>query len=113
MLTDAEIDQLVARIVELLKPQKVILFGSYAKGTATIRSDVDFFVIHDTHLPPENRLDNVRPLLSNFLFPVDVHIYTPEEAEEYGRDQFSFVHSVVVTGRTVYEKKRADALKNV
>jgi len=104
MLTPIEIDMLVRRIVARIQPQKVIMFGSYAKGTATINSDLDMCVIMETELPMTNRADDLKPLLSQALIPVDVHIYTPEEIEEYGREEFSFVHSILTSGRTVFEK---------
>lgn len=103
MYTPDEIDSLVRRIVARIQPQKVIIFGSYAKGTATIKSDLDIFVIKETELPMAHRADDLRPVLSHALIPVDVHIYTPEEVEEYGQEPFSFVHSILRTGKTVFE----------
>lgn len=102
MLTPTEIDTLVRRIVACIQPQKVIIFGSYAKGTATIRSDLDIFVIKETELPMANRADTLKPMLSHALIPVDVHIYTPEEVEEFGKEQFSFINSIFKSGKTVF-----------
>lgn len=104
MLTQTEIDTLVRRIVARIQPQKVILFGSYSKGTATIKSDLDIFIIKETDLPMANRADDLKPMLSHALIPVDVHIYTPEEVEEYGREQFTFINSILKSGKTVFEK---------
>ena len=104
MLTPTEIDTLVRRIVARIQPQKVIIFGSYAKGTATIKSDLDIFVIKETDLPMANRADNLKPMLSHVLIQVDIHIYTLEEVEEYGQEQFSFVNSILKSGITVFEK---------
>jgi predicted nucleotidyltransferase len=104
MLTKTEIDTLIERIVARIQPEKVIIFGSYAKGTATIKSDLDIFVIKETELPMTNRADDLTPILSNSLIPVDVHIYTPEEVGEYGQEQFSFVNSILKSGKTVFEK---------
>ena len=39
------IDDMVRRIAERFQPEKVILFGSYARGTAGPDSDVDLLVI--------------------------------------------------------------------
>jgi predicted nucleotidyltransferase len=104
MWTADEIDAVVRRIVARVQPEKVILFGSYAKGTPTINSDLDVFVIKQTDVPMANRADDLKPMLANALLPVDVHIYTPEEVEEYGKEQFSFVSSVLKSGRTVFER---------
>lgn len=66
------------------------------------KSDLDLFVIKDTHLPMSQRDLEIRPFLSNLLIGVDVHVYTPEEVEEYGAEEYSFVHSVMKTGRVIY-----------
>jgi predicted nucleotidyltransferase len=109
MLTPAEIDALVRRIVERIQPEKVILFGSYAKGTATINSDLDLLVIQETELPMAMRADDLKPMLSSSLIPVDVHVYTPEEVEEFGKEPFSFLQSVLKSGRTVFESSASRA----
>lgn len=105
MLREEEIDALVGRIVARVQPQKVIMFGSYAKGTATARSDLDLLVVKDTEMPIARRTDELRPLLSRSLIAVDVHVYTPEEVAEYGREPLAFINSVLRTGRTLFERE--------
>ncbi|BAV06839.1 Predicted nucleotidyltransferase [Filimonas lacunae] len=107
MFTETEIQALVNKIVQRIQPEKVIVFGSYAKGTATYKSDLDLFVIKDTYLPPSSRALEVRPLLSQLLLKVDVHVYTPEEVEVYIAEQYSFVYSVMKTGKVWYDKSKA------
>src|SRR6266508_4490556 len=102
MLSPAEIDRLIQRLVTSARPQKVIIFGSYAKGTATATSDIDVLLVVDTDLPMGVRADSLAPTLSPSWISVDVHVYTPEEVEEYGKEKFSFVRSVLDTGRTVF-----------
>lgn len=111
MLTPSEIEKLVQQIVARIQPQKVIIFGSYAKGTATIKSDLDIFVIKDTELPMANRNSDLKHLLYSSLIPIDIHVYTPEEVEEYSKEQFSFVNSVLKSGKTVFEKSEVIAYK--
>jgi uncharacterized protein len=102
MLTEKEIRNLIDRIVTRIQPQQVIIFGSYAKDTATSKSDLDILVIKETELPMANRADDLKPILSNSLVPVDVHIYTPEEVEEYGREPFSFINCILNSGKIVF-----------
>lgn len=103
MLTEGEIKRLVEKIVNRIQPEKVIVFGSYAKNKATSKSDLDLFIIKDTHLPMSHRDEEIRPFLSDLLIGVDVHIYTPEEVAEYGCEEYTFIHSVLKTGKVVYE----------
>jgi predicted nucleotidyltransferase len=102
MLTKREIDTLIEQIVARIQPQRIIIFGSYAKGTATIKSDLDLFIIKETKLPMRNRADNLTPIFSNYLIPLDVHVYTPEEVEAYGREPLAFVSNVLKFGKVVY-----------
>ncbi|RYG75564.1 nucleotidyltransferase domain-containing protein [bacterium] len=104
MLTSTEIETLVRRIVARIQPEKMIIFGSYAKGTATSRSDLDILVIKETDLPMANRADDLKPMLSHTLISIDVHIYTPEEVKEYGAEPFSFINSILKSGKTVSVK---------
>ena len=104
MLTPLEVEHLAARIAARIQPVRIVLFGSYAKGTPTTHSDLDLLVIRDTPLPMINRANDLRPIVSQFLVHVDVQVYTPEEIEEYGNEPGSFVHSVLTTGKTLYER---------
>ena len=102
MLTDAEITWIVHGIASRLRAERVIVFGSYAKGSATGRSDLDLMVIADTALPMARRSCGIGPLLARTLVPVDVHVYTPEEIEAYGVESGSFIECVLRTGRVVF-----------
>lgn len=105
MLTDREISRLVARIVERYQPEQVVLFGSYAKGTATGRSDIDLLVVVDTSEHPSRRADRIMPLVGHMTVRVDLHVYTPEEVEVYSREEHHFLHSVLRSGRVVFRHR--------
>lgn len=102
MLTPFEIEDLVNRIVERARPSRVIVFGSYAKGTATDRSDLDLLVERETVLPMAQRATELSPICAGLLVPIDLHVYTPEEMREYSREEYHFLHSVARTGKVVY-----------
>lgn len=104
MLMKPEIDRIIERIVARTQPQKIIIFGSYAKGTATIKSDLDILVVKDTELPMINRAADLLTNFHNALIPVDVHIYTTEEVEEYAKEPFSFINTILKSGNIVFEK---------
>ena len=107
MLTESEIQTLVDKIAKRMEPEKIIIFGSYAKGTATLRSDLDLLIIKDTPLPMHARDADIRALVAHRLVDVDVHVYTPEEVEEYRTEAFSFIDSVLKSGKLAYLNPRA------
>lgn len=104
MLTASEIDSLIQRIVGACNPEKIILFGSYAKGAATMTSDLDLLIVKETLLPMKRRADDLASIVSGSLIPIDIHVYTPEEIEEYGKEPYTFVHSMLKTGKVLHEK---------
>ena len=102
MFTEEEILTIVGRIVDRVNPSKVYLFGSYAKGKATIKSDLDLLVVKDSNLPSNRRVADIKPLLSGYVIPVNVMVYTPSEIENQMKDEYSFVYSVLSSAREVY-----------
>jgi predicted nucleotidyltransferase len=104
MLSPAEIDRIVDRIVAQVQPERIMLIGSYAKRTATPKSDLDLLVIMDTPLPRAKRASRLQPAIDGHLVPIDAHVYTPEEIENDRTVPYSFIHTVLRSGRTVYSQ---------
>lgn len=96
------IASLQRQIIEICAPQKIILFGSQAKGTATERSDIDICVIAET--------TNKRELLTDLYCeidsekPVDFLLYTPEEWNKNIEDAQSFAYKLNREGMLLYER---------
>ena len=96
------IASLQRQIIEICAPQKIILFGSQAKGTATERSDIDICVIAET--------TNKRELLTDLYCeidsekPVDFLLYTPEEWNKNIEDAQSFAYKLNREGVLLYEQ---------
>ena len=79
----AAADPELGRLVELLKgygPERIILFGSRARGEADEYSDYDVVLIKRTDRPFLDRLRDVVPYLVEFG-RAEVLVYTPEEWE--------------------------------
>lgn len=96
------------RVLERLKeyqPEKIILFGSYARGETDEYSDLDFVIIKKTDKRFLERLIEVAKLIDNDLGDVDVFVYTPEEFERMIECGNPFIERVLKEGRTLYEKK--------
>ena len=98
----------VKRVVECIKrydPEKIILFGSAARGETDEYSDLDFVVIKKTKQRFIRRLIEVAELIDNDLGQVDVFVYTPEEFQRMIEYENPFIEQVIKEGRVLYEKK--------
>ncbi|MBN1149055.1 MAG: nucleotidyltransferase domain-containing protein [Anaerolineales bacterium] len=95
--------QAIERIVAALQPEKIILFGSYARGAPTPDSDVDLLVIMETDLPPLERYLAVSRLLRPRPFPVDILVKRPDEIEQALDEGDFFIHTILNEGEVLYE----------
>jgi len=94
-------------IVSKLKPEKIILFGSYAYGNPTPDSDVDLLVIMNTRAKEIDRYVAVSNLLYPRQFPVDILVRTPKEIEAEARKKGNFfMREILKRGTVLYERSR-------
>jgi len=73
------IDRMVKRIVKKFQPERVILFGSYARGDAGLDSDVDLLVVMRFDGAARDKELELRQALHDMLVPVDVIVTRPED----------------------------------
>lgn len=98
------------RIVNVLADQytaeKIILFGSHARGDATKESDIDLVVIKRTKTPFLKRMREVAKILSDARITqsADVLVYTPEEFNALSKRWNPFFHRILKEGKIVYGK---------
>ncbi|RCX16266.1 nucleotidyltransferase-like protein [Anaerobacterium chartisolvens] len=96
----SEINSIKEQILSDYAPSKILLFGSYAKGTATSKSDIDICVIKNT--------DNKRALLNEMYLniessrPFDLLLYTEEEWNRCVMDSTSFAYLINRKGIVIY-----------
>jgi len=90
------------RIVAVAKPDRVILFGSAARGTAGPHSDLDFLVIK-TGVTSRRRLAQaIYRALVGIRASVDVVVVTPEDVESLKDGVGTIVGPALREGREVY-----------
>ena len=124
------IDDIVARLKKEYRPEKIILFGSYAYGKPTRDSDIDLFIIKDTSEPPFQRRITVRRICHapDHHIPFQPLAVTPSEWVErlrigdpfFGRSKTREKHSMPSAKESLLPKdwfakaaqdmKRVDAL---
>ena len=98
------IDDIVRRIVETAQPDKIILFGSRARGDARPNSDFDVLVIKESSEPRYRRSVPLYVALADVPAEVEVMVYTPEEVDEWKQVSQAFVTTAVRQGTTIYER---------
>jgi predicted nucleotidyltransferase len=74
-----EIWRMVGRIVHRFHPERIILFGSYARGDAGPDSDVDLLVVMPLTGSKREKQLEIRLALRGILIPKDIVVTTPEE----------------------------------
>ena len=100
-----KIDDLKNKIVETGQPERIILFGSYAQGTATEDSDVDFLVIGPSSLSRRERERHFIRALFGSGVPYDLIALTPEEVEARLRVRGPFLQEILSTGKVIYQRE--------
>lgn len=99
--TPRKIRTLVEQIGHLFRPEKVVLFGSYAYGRPTQESDVDLLVIMKTRLRPIEQAVAIRQAV-DCSFPMDLLVRTPEQIKERLRLDDYFLRDVLLRGIVLY-----------
>ena len=101
---EEKIREMVRRIVDRFHPEKVILFGSYARGNAGPDSDVDLLVVMAVSGSKREQAVDIRVEVSGMGLPKDVIVVTPEEVERY-RDVVGIViYPALREGKILYER---------
>ena len=99
----AIVADIVKRIVAAAKPEKIVLFGSAARGTMGPHSDIDILVIKRGKFKHGRILTTIYSALSEIDIGVDVVLATPETVERY-RDSYCLVYYPAMReGRIIYE----------
>lgn len=101
-LDSALLDQIVRRIVKEVHPERIILFGSAARGELGADSDVDLLVVKSGEYRKRELSWQIRRALRGLDLAFDILVATPQEVERY-RDAWSLVyHPALREGRELY-----------
>jgi len=99
---EKEIQYITQQIVEKYKPEKIVLFGSAARGKPDLDSDVDLLIIKkQTPLYGADRIRELSRIIERNI-PLDLLIYRPEEFEKRIQMGDPFLKSVLKEGKVLY-----------
>ena len=97
-----EIDRITNQIVEKYKPEKIILFGSAARGEWNSDSDADFLIIKkETPLYGRDTIRELSRLIDRHI-PVDLLIYRPDEFDKRIQMGDPFLKLILKEGKILY-----------
>jgi predicted nucleotidyltransferase len=102
-VTHALLDEIVQRIRSVGNPQRVILFGSHARGDASSTSDIDILIIEDSTMPRYRRASHYLRALAGLYPAKDIVVWTPSEVDEWATVPQAFITTILREGRLLYE----------
>jgi predicted nucleotidyltransferase len=96
------LDEIVRRVVAVAHPDRILLFGSAARGDMGPDSDVDLLVIK-AGVPHRRRLaQQIHQAFFGLALPVDVIVVTPEDVRAFGDKVGTIIAPALREGREVY-----------
>ena len=105
------IQSLVNRYILAFAPERIMVFGSFAKGTNHTGSDIDLLIV--TNIMGENSryLRKARQLALNCFPKVDVIFATPEDIEKATEMKNPFLLSIIGSGISIYQRNQQEKFK--
>jgi len=103
-VTHEKVEAAIRKIIEVSRPLKIILFGSYVRGETNINSDLDVLIImRDGIANPRKESVRIRRALSGISMPIDI-IVVPETEWMQLKDKPGMIYREAWReGKTVYE----------
>ena len=101
--TKKVIQEIAEKIKREYKPEKIILFGSYAYGKPTKDSDIDLFIVKETSKRRIDRSCEVRKIIRNIKgISVQPVVFTRKELNERLKIGDDFIKEVLEKGKALY-----------
>lgn len=101
---DGVIADMVRRIVERFRPERIVLFGSRGRGTPQADSDVDLLVVMRVDGSRRRAAAEIDAALSDRRVPLDLLVVTPEQFERERETIGSVLRPAIAEGRVLYER---------
>ena len=100
------LDDIVSKLIVEFDPQKILLFGSYARGDFKSTSTMDILIVADTPMIFTERIKKALLCCRGGFPPIEPIIYTPEEYKVLLEEaEEAFLTDALSEGIVVYEKE--------
>jgi len=105
IIDDNLLSVIVDRLVKAIDPDRIVLFGSRARGDERGDSDLDLLVIKDSDDPPHRRVIPAYRALTGIGVPKDILWRTPNEIRDWAGVENYIATRALREGRVLYEKR--------
>jgi predicted nucleotidyltransferase len=102
MVTREKLEAAVRILADAAEADRIVLFGSYARGDAREDSDLDFLVIEPRVEDRAKEMVRLRRLLRPLRIPADVLVYSTEEVARWGSQPGSVLYWALREGKVVH-----------
>jgi len=103
MISVSKIQEAVELLREAGNPVRIILYGSYGRGTPHEESDLDFLVVMPVVLNRRMEMVRLRRVLSPLRIPVDLLVVSDKVFREWSDTPGNIFYEVAREGRVLYE----------
>lgn len=103
MISQEIIASAVRRLVTVANPNKIVLFGSYARGDATDDSDLDFLVVEPAISNKLEEMVRLRSAIGSVGVGVDVLVCSEEEVARRGQVPGTAIYWALKEGKVLYD----------
>ena len=97
------LSEILRRIVNCAKPEKIILFGSTARGESGPDSDLDLLVIKSGDYNPRTVAADIYMKLYGVGQAIDLIVVTPEQVQAYGNSPYLVLYPALHEGKVLYD----------
>jgi predicted nucleotidyltransferase len=104
VITPEKVQTAIKRIIEVSRPRKLILFGSYVRGNMNLNSDLDILVVTGDDIEnPRKESVRIRRALKGIVMSMDILVVPESKLEELTNMPGLIYREAMRDGEVVYE----------
>jgi predicted nucleotidyltransferase len=102
MISEETIQEATRRLAKAALPEKIFLFGSYARGDAREKSDLDFLVVERKVKNRRKEMVRLHDAIRSMRIPVDILVVSQSTFDEWANVPGTVIHKAVSEGILCY-----------
>lgn len=102
MFDYTKVDEAIRRIIDVVDPKMIIVFGSVSRREARDDSDLDILVVFDKIESERDLYAIIARQFVGLRLSFDLVIMSYDDFLRYRENEYSFTHEIISTGEVVY-----------